>query len=54
MEVNSHGLIIINVSCQGILHLKEIRLQFKKPELLGGVPIVADLGTKFMLMCYPI
>jgi len=44
MEVNSHGLIVIGVFCQGTMCLKEIEHHLEKVELLQGVLLVVYLG----------
>jgi len=45
MVVNSRGLIVISVSCQGLMHLEEIELHLERPDLLWGVLLAAFLGT---------
>ena len=49
MEVNSYGLIIIGVFCQGIMRSEEIEHYLGKTELLQGVLLTAYLEKNFML-----
>ena len=44
MEVNSASLIVIDVSCERLMHLEEIELHLKKAELLRGVLFAVLLG----------
>jgi len=48
MEVNSHGLTVIGVFCQGIMRSNEIKQHFGKAELLQGVLLTDYLGKN----CY--
>jgi len=45
MDVHSLGSIIIDVFCQGIMHLEEIKQHLEKTELLQGVLLPAYLGN---------
>ena len=48
MEVNSHGLSVISVFCQGIMRLEEIEPHLGKGELLQGVLLADCSGKNFM------
>jgi len=43
MEVNSHGLIVINVFYQGIICLEEIEQHLEEVELLQGLILTTYL-----------
>jgi len=48
MEVNSDGLIIIGVFCQGLMHLEEIEQHLEEAELLQVVHLTVYLEKNFM------